>query len=392
MPSTEKEDYYKLLGVERDATLEDIKKAYRKKAVQYHPDKNPGNKEAEAKFKEVSEAYEVLSDPDKRARYDQFGHAGMSGSASGFGGGFGGFGVNLDEALRTFMGAFGGGGRSGSIFDDFFGTDRSQQGVEGDDLRYDIQITFEEAAFGCDKEIKFDTSATCDECQGEGAAKGSAREVCPTCRGAGQVARSQGFFSISQTCTTCGGLGKIIRNPCKRCRGEGRYKKAKKLSFKIPAGVETGSRIRLAGEGGAGAMGGTPGNLYIIIHVLEHEVFERKGNDLYYELPIPFHVATLGGALDVPSLEGKVHLKIPPGTQSGNVFRLKQQGIVDLRGRSRGDIFVRVLVEIPVHLSSRARDLIEQIQKETSLDYYPLTEKFRKKVDKDHSSHKNKWF
>lgn len=399
MSSTEKEDYYQLLGIAKDASKDEIKKAYRKLAFKYHPDKNQGNKEAEVMFKKVAEAYEILSDDQKRARYDQYGHAGVSGGAGGFGGfsGGAGFGVNLDEALRTFMDAFGGGnsGRSSGfgIFDDFFGGNHgTHSGVEGDDLRYDAEISFEEAAFGTTKEVSYSALASCEECHGEGSRKGSSRVSCQTCHGTGQVARSQGFFSISQTCPTCSGYGQVVKDPCTKCQGKGRYKKKKKLSIKIPAGVENGSRMRLNGEGGAGAMGGAAGSLYVFIHVKEHEIFVREDNDLFCEVPVEWSVVVNGGTVHVPTLEGSAQLKIPAGTQPNSMFRLKNQGVVGLKGSSRGDIMVKLIVEIPVNVPKEVSELVSQAEKQLNETHFPKCKAFQKKLEKMNKSKKNKWF
>ena len=351
-----KEDYYELLGVAREATEDDLKKAYRKKAVQYHPDKNPGNKQAEEMFKKVSEAYEVLKDPDKRAAYDRYGHAAFAqGGGPRPGAGQGGF----HDPFDIFREVFSGGG-GGSIFEEFFSGGGSSDGArEGADLRYDIEIALEEAARGVEKEISFRKLAACDHCHGTGAEPGSKRVTCPTCRGAGQVTTSRGFFTVRQVCPTCHGNGTRTEKPCHECRGEGRANKTAKLNVRVPPGVDTGSKLRSVGNGEAGVNGGPAGDLYIVIHVNEHEVFERQGDDLFCEIPIKFTLAALGGTIEVPTLSGKASLKIPAGTQSGTTFRLKARGLPGLRSGQPGDQLVRVHVEVPTHLTADQRKKLE---------------------------------
>ena len=352
-----KEDYYELLGVAREVTEEELKKAYRKKAVQYHPDKNPGNKQAEEMFKKVSEAYEVLKDPEKRAAYDRFGHAAFAqgGGPRPGGGAAGGF----HDPYDIFREVFGGGG-AGSIFEEFFGGGGSSDGAhEGADLRYDIEVTLEDAARGVEKEISFRKLAPCDHCHGTGAEPGSKRITCPSCRGAGQVTTSRGFFTVRQVCPTCHGNGTRVEKPCHECRGEGRINKTAKLNVRVPPGVDTGSKLRSAGNGEAGVNGGPAGDLYIVIHVKEHEVFERQGDDLFCEIPIKFTLAALGGTIEVPTLSGKASLKIPTGTQSGTTFRLKERGLPGLRSGQPGDQLVRVQVEVPTHLTADQRKKLE---------------------------------
>jgi molecular chaperone DnaJ len=372
--------------VDRSASVDEIKKAYRQLALKLHPDRNPGDKVSEEKFKEVSEAYEVLSDTEKRAQYDRFGHVGV-GAGRTAGGGTAGFGIDLEEALRTFMGEFGGGGGGGSIFDDLFGTGRRgrgtrerSHGMDGEDLRYELSITLREAAFGCKKEIAYDRLQQCLECKGAGVEPGSRKEDCPQCGGTGQVHRSQGFFTVSQTCPRCHGSGQFAKNPCKHCRGEGRIRAHRKLSIKIPPGVETGSRLKMSDEGNAGIGGGSQGSLYILVHVEDDEFFERHGNDVLCEVPIPFYVAALGGEVEVPTLDGSAMLKIPSGTQSNKIFRLKGKGIPDIQGYGRGDQLARILVEIPVRLNEEQKSLLKkfaEINSETSL---PLYKSFLEKV------------
>jgi molecular chaperone DnaJ len=354
-----KQDYYELLGVAKGVSEEDLKKAYRKKAVQYHPDKNPGNKEAEEMFKKISHAYEVLKDPEKRAAYDRYGHAAFEGPGAGAGargpGGAGGF----HDPFDIFREVFGGGG--GGVFDEMFGGGGGRDGGrDGADLRYDLEITLEEAARGVEKEITFRKNMVCDRCEGSGAEPGSKRTTCPTCRGAGQIRRSGGIITFTQTCPTCGGAGTKIEKACAQCRGEGRVPKTAKINVRIPAGVDTGSRLRSVGNGEAGVAGGEPGDLYIVLSVRDHELFERQGDDLFCEIPIKFTLATLGGSIEVPTLFGKATLKLPAGTQSGTTFRLRGKGMPSLRNRGdQGDQLVRVHVEVPQSLTSEQRKALE---------------------------------
>jgi molecular chaperone DnaJ len=376
-----KEDYYDLLGVAKGATEEELKKAYRKKAVQFHPDKNPGNKESEEMFKKVSEAYEALKDPDKRAAYDRYGHAAFQGQGARGPAGAGGFHDPYD-IFREVFGQRGGGG-GGGIFDEMFGGGGGGGGGrDGSDLRYDLEITLEEAARGVEKEISFRKLVSCEHCHGSGAEPGSKRVTCPTCRGAGQVRRSGGIIVFTQTCPTCGGSGVKIEKPCSACRGEGRVAKTTKLNVKIPAGVDTGSRLRSAGNGEAPAAGGSPGDLYIVLSVKEHELFERQGDDLFCEIPIKFTLATLGGSIEVPTLTGKASLKIPTGTQSGTTFRLRDRGMPSLRDRGHGDQLVRVHVEVPSSLSSEQRKLLEEFAKVSGDAQEPTSKKFFEKAKK----------
>jgi len=374
-----KEDYYELLGVERSATADELKKAYRKKAVQYHPDKNPGNKAAEEMFKKVSEAYDVLSDPEKRAAYDRYGHAafqqgGMGGGARGGGGGF-------HDPFDIFREVFNQGG-GGGIFDEMFGGGGRDGGRDGADLRYDLEITLEEAARGAEKEISFRKNVSCERCDGTGAEPGSKRVTCPTCRGAGQVRRSGGIITFTQTCPTCGGAGTKIEKPCSACRGEGRVPKTTKLHVRIPPGVDNGSRLRSVGNGEAGLAGGQPGDLYIVLSVREHELFERQDDNLFCEIPIKFTLATLGGTIEVPTLFGKASLKIPAGTQSGTTFRLREKGMPSLRGGRQGDQLVRVHVEVPTSLTSEQRKLLEEFARVSGDANEPTSRSFFEKAKK----------
>ncbi len=382
---TAKRDYYEVLGVGRSAGADEIKKAYRKLAVKYHPDKNPGNVEAEEKFKEATEAYEILSDPQKRQKYDQFGHQAF---APGGGGGFGagGFeGIDLEEALRTFMGAFGGGGggRGGSIFDDFFGggggaaRGSRRDANRGNDLRFDLEIDFEEAVFGSQRDLTFNVMDECKECRGTGAEAGSKRETCPQCKGTGQSITSNGFFHVRQTCSMCGGAGEIIRQPCRTCRGSGRVKNRRTITLKIPAGVETGSRLRVAGKGENGLRGGPPGDLYVVLHVREHELFKRRDEDIFVQVPIPYPVAALGGEIQVPTIHGYAKLKIPPGTESGKVFRLRGRGLKGVGTFGNGDQHVVVMVETPERLSHKQRKALDEYARLLEAQNHPEANKLK---------------
>ena len=357
-----KRDYYKVLDVPKGATEADIKKAYRRLAMKFHPDRNPNDKEAEERFKEAKEAYEVLSDAQQRAIYDQHGHAGIEASRQGGGGGGGGAGFGGqdfgDIFGEVFGDIFGGGGRRGQ---------RSQV-YRGADLRYDLELDLHQAVFGHAAEIDLPKLVECETCHGSGAAKGSSPTTCDTCGGNGQVRITQGFFQLQQTCPRCRGSGKIVKNPCDKCLGQGRVRRSRKLSVKVPAGVATGDRIRLAGEGEAGRNGGPPGDLYVEITVREHPIFERDGEHLSCEVPVSFATAVLGGTVQVPTLEGEVALKIPPETQSGRVFRLRDKGVKPVRGGARGDLFCRVVVETPVKLSAEQRELLRRFDESLRKD------------------------
>lgn len=342
-----KRDYYEVLGVERSAGDDQLKKAYRRLAMKYHPDRNPDDAESIEYFKEVKEAYEVLSDAQKRAAYDQFGHAGVSGAGAG-GGGFGGAGFG--DIFEDIFGDIFGGGR---------GRERNYRGA---DLQYNLDLTLEEAVFGTEVKIRVPTIVTCTVCNGTGARAGTHAENCPTCGGAGQVRIQQGFFSVQQPCPRCHGSGKIIPDPCSECHGEGRVRQTRTLSVNVPAGVDTGDRIRLAGEGEASPQNGSPGDLYVQIRVKEHKIFTREGENLYCEVPIDFVTAALGGELEVPTLGGRARLKIPAETQTNRMFRIRGKGIKPVRGGPEGDLICRVVVETPINLTRAQRDLLTQFQ------------------------------
>ncbi|MDR8522886.1 MULTISPECIES: molecular chaperone DnaJ [Shewanella] len=344
-----KRDYYEVLGVGRDASEREIKKAYKRLAMKFHPDRNPGNKEAEASFKEVKEAYEILTDGDKKAAYDQFGHAGVDPNRGG--GGFGG-GADFGDVFGDVFGDIFGGGRRGG----------QRQAARGSDLRYNLELSLEEAVRGLTKELRIPTLAACDVCDGSGAKKGTTPTTCGTCHGQGQVQMRQGFFAVQQACPTCHGRGKIIKDPCNKCHGEGRVEKSKTLSVKIPAGVDTGDRIRLSGEGEAGEYGAPPGDLYVQVSVREHAIFQRDGNNLYCEVPISFSKAALGGEIEVPTLDGKVNLKIPAETQTGRMFRMRGKGVKSVRSHAVGDLLCKVVMETPVNLNERQKELLREFE------------------------------
>ncbi len=346
-----KRDYYEVLGVQKNATEAEIKKAFKKLAMKHHPDRNPDDETAIDKFKEAKEAYDVLSDAQKRAAYDQFGHAGVDASAAG-GPGAGGFGgANFSDIFGDVFGdIFGGGGRGGS---------RVQRGA---DLRYNLELDLEEAVAGTTVKIRVPTLVACETCGGSGAKKGTHPTTCPTCHGQGQVRMQQGFFSLQQTCPRCHGKGQVISDPCSDCHGHGRVEKQKTLSVKVPAGVDNGDRIRLSGEGEAGEHGGPPGDLYVQIYVREHPIFQRDGSDLFCEVPIGFTTAALGGELDVPTLNGRVKLKVPAESQTGKLFRLRGKGVKSVRGGHVGDLLCRVVVETPVNLDERQKELLREFE------------------------------
>ena len=352
-----KEDYYKILGVERNASEAEIKKAYRRLAMKHHPDRNPDDKTCEAKFKEAKEAYEVLSDAQKRAAYDQFGHAGVdpSAAAAGAGGFYSAGGANFADIFGDVFGdIFGGGGRARG---------GGRQVFRGADLRYSLELSLEDAVRGSDVRIRVPTMESCETCKGSGAKPGTSATTCRTCGGHGQVRMQQGFFSIQQTCPNCHGSGKTISDPCPTCHGAGRVQHTKTLSVKVPAGVDEGDQIRLAGEGEAGEHGGPPGDLYVQIRLKAHALFKREQDDLYCEMPVSFATAVLGGELDVPTLDGRASIKVPPGTQSEKLFRLRGKGVRNVRTGQVGDLYCRVSVETPVNLTPKQKELLEEFER-----------------------------
>lgn len=355
-----KRDYYEILGISPNASSQEIKKAYRRLAVKYHPDKNRDNsKEAEEKFKEVSEAYKILSDGEKRKVYDEYGHAGLQAEVGAGGGGFAGSDV---DPFKIFNEVFGR-GAGGGIFDNFFGgRASSREGQAGSDLHYSLQITFKEAAFGTEKEIQVPRYETCSNCRGSGVEPGSSPQSCPSCGGTGYVALSRGFFSMSRTCTSCHGRGTIIKDPCRECRGAGRVRRTRRVKVKIPAGIDNGSHLRLAEQGEAGLRGGPTGDLYITIRVRPHPIFSREGDTVICEIPISFTQAALGGEIRVPTLNGRARLKVPSGTQTNKIFRLRKMGIPHLRSSGRGDQWVKIIVETPVNLSGEQKQLLKKFE------------------------------
>jgi molecular chaperone DnaJ len=371
-----KRDFYEILGVAKTASEEDIKKAYRKLAMKYHPDRNPDNKEAEEKFKEVKEAYEMLTNPEKREAYDRYGHAGVdpnmgAGGFGGFGGGAGGFG----DAFGDIFGDIFGGGRAGRS--------SGPQVYRGADLRYNLEITLEQAAHGFDTTIRVPSWDKCDTCHGSGAKPGTSPVTCSTCHGHGQVRMQQGFFSIQQTCPKCHGSGKVIPEPCAACGGAGRIKRNKTLEVKIPAGIDDGMRIRSTGNGEPGTNGGPPGDLYVEIHIKPHQVFQREGDDLHCTMPISFTKAALGGEIEVPTLSGKVSFTVPEGTQTGKTFRLKGKGIKGVRSGYTGDLFCHVVVETPVKLTEKQKDILrefDRLTKEGGAKHSPQSKGWMDKV------------
>jgi len=359
-----KRDYYEVLGVTRTATEQEIKSSYRKLALKFHPDRNPGDKSAEEQFKEAAEAYSVLADTDKRHMYDRFGHAGLGGAATG------GFDPSVFTGFEDILGGL------GDIFGfgDVFGGGRRRGGPQrGADLRYDLEISFEEAAKGTEAAIQIPRQETCETCNGSGAAPGSSPSTCPQCHGRGQLRYQQGFFTVARTCGQCRGSGSIITKPCATCRGVGRVQQEKKLSVRIPAGIATGQRLRLSSEGEAGPGGGPPGDLYVVIHVQEHPFFQRDGNDLYCEIPINFTTLVLGGEILIPTLDGKDPFSIPAGTQTGTTFRVRGQGMPDVSGRGRGDLLVTVKVATPKKLTKDQKKLLEQLAETLPKEHFEPT-------------------
>ena len=367
-----KRDYYEVLGVNKGCDADDLKKAYRKLAMKYHPDRNSGDRNAEVKFKEAKEAYEVLNDPQKRQVYDQFGHQGIDQQSGGFSGGSAGFGGGFADAFSDIFGdIFGGSQSSGS------------NSHRGSDLKYNMEISLEDCFRGVEKKIRVPSLQACDSCKGSGAKAGSRPITCNTCNGQGQVRMSQGFFSVSQTCPKCRGNGKIISNPCSPCNGQGRVQKNRTLSIKIPKGVDTGDRIRLNGEGEAGTNGGTSGDLYVEVNVADHDIFTRDGQNLHCELPISISKAALGGEIEVPTLDSTAKLKIPKETQTGKTFRLRGKGLNSVRGSSIGDLMCHVLVETPVNLTARQKEILEELEVINSKDkkrHSPKSETWMDKV------------
>lgn len=370
-----KRDYYEVLGVQRDATKDDIKRAYRKMAIQYHPDKNPGDKAAEEKFKEATEAYEVLGDDQKRQAYDQFGFAGVEGMG-------GGGQQDYSTVFRDFEDIFSGFGDFSSIFGSIFGNSggygnerHSDRPRKGANLRYDIELPFEKAVYGTSVEIAYSRDDTCKSCGGTGSSDGSGRKVCPTCKGSGQVRRSSGFFSISQPCPTCRGEGTVIENPCRECSGSGIIKKKQKIKVTIPPGVDDGKRVTIPGQGDVGPYGGPPGDLYVFIHVRNHEYFERHEQDLYCAVKIDMVTAALGGEVVIKTLDNKkIKLSIPAGTQHGKLLRIREEGVPSQSGR-KGDLYIKILVQVPTRLSRKSKELLEQIRATDGENLEPETVK-----------------
>ena len=371
-----KRDYYEILGCSKTASESELKKAFRSKAKELHPDRNSGNSAATEKFKKVNEAYDILKDPEKRAAYDRYGHAAFDGS---MGGGFSGGGSSNGDFASAFSDVF------EDLFGDFMGggnsrSNSSQRANRGADLRYNMQISLKHAFSGKKTNIDVPTSVSCDTCKGTGAQSGAAPTSCPTCSGIGKVRAQQGFFTVERTCPTCAGKGQIIKNPCRLCNGQGRVDKSKKLSVNIPPGVETGTRIRLAGEGEAGIRGGQPGDLYIFIEVEKHSIFEREGNDLFCRIPITMTTAALGGDLEAPTLDGgKTRVKIPQGSQNNKQLRLKGKGMPSIRGSSKGDLYIEILVETPVNLNAEQIQLLKQFEN-SCRDNNPANKDFFSKV------------
>ena len=369
MATQAKRDYYEILGVERSASDQEIKSSYRKLAMQHHPDRNPGNPQAEEKFKEASEAYSVLIDSEKRARYDQFGHAGLGN------GGFGGFDPS---AFTDFSDIF------GDLFSDFFGvnvgTGRRNRAQKGGDARADLNLTFEEAAFGKKTEVKVRRYESCEQCHGSGAAAGKGPVTCSTCGGRGQVRYQQGFFSVARSCPNCGGMGRVITDPCTKCKGQGRQVRERTVEVNVPAGVEDGTRMRYQEQGDAGVNGGPAGDLYVVLHVKAHPFFEREGKDLFCSVPVSFAQAALGAEITIPTLDGEYKLKIPEGTQSGTVLRVRGKGVPSIRGGGKGDLHVQVRVQTPSKLTKRQRELLAELGGTSAVDNKPEPRSLFEKV------------
>jgi len=371
-------DYYEVLGVSREASADEIKKSYRKLAMKHHPDRNPGDHEAEEKFKGLGEAYEVLGDEEKRAAYDRYGHAAFKAGGSGGGGGFGsgGFHDPMDIFSQVFGGAFGGG------FEDFFGGGRRQRSgrQRGSDLRYDLEISLEEAAFGAEKELEIERFVGCENCSSSGSRGGGGSKACSTCGGRGVVGQRAGIFIQQSTCPECRGAGEVISDPCSACHGDGRLQKDSRITIRIPAGVDDGTRLRSSGNGDAGVRGGTGGDLYVFLHVKEHDVFERDGDDLHCEVPLPFSVAALGGELKVPTLEGRSSIRVPAGTQGGTVFRLRDRGVKDISSKRKGYLHVHVQVEVPTKLNSEQQEKLREFSDSIGDHNSPMHESFLEKA------------
>lgn len=376
-------NFYEILGLSKEATPEEIKKAYRKKAVQFHPDKNPGDADAEARFKEISEAYQVLSDPKKREIYDRYGEDALKGAGAAGPGGMHGY-ASMEEALRTFMDAFGGGGGGESIFDSLFGGGGRQAGNgyarQGASKKANIHISFEEAAKGVEKELAIAVYENCSNCRGSGAASPKGVKQCPRCGGAGQVFQSRGFFSMSTTCSQCHGEGKIIIDPCKECGGQGKIKEKRRVKVHIPAGVDTGMRLKMTGYGDAGEGGGPAGDLFVFIQVEPHAIFERHGDDLQLELPISFSEAALGCKKEIPTITGSCRITIPEGTQSGKILRVRGEGFPNVHGKGKGDLLVGITVETPVNLTEKQKELLQQFSELEGVHNQPRKGGFMEKI------------
>lgn len=364
--------YYEVLQVTRTVEFEEIKRSYRKLAVKHHPDKNPGDPTAEERFRELAEAYDILSDPEKRAAYDRYGHAAFQGGMGGGGG--------MHDPFDLFREMFGAAGGGGGIFDHFFGGGGGGDNGRGSDLRYDLQITLEEAFAGCEKEIELRKLDACGTCGGTGAAKGAKVSTCSLCKGRGQVVASRGFFQVAQPCPQCRGEGRTIDKPCRDCRGEGRGEKTSRIKLTIPAGIDEGSRLRSSGGGEAGVRGGGKGDLYVVIHLKEHPVFSREGTDLHCTVPIPFVTAALGGEIEVPSLAGPVKMKVPAGTQGGSDFRLKGHGMPRLQSVAKGDLHVRLEVEVPTRLDENQRKALGQFAELCGDHNTPIHRSFTERI------------
>ena len=385
----EKRDYYEVLGVSKTASADEIKSAYRKLAMKWHPDRNPDNPDAKNKFAEISEAYEVLSSPEKRENYDRFGHQGVNFGPGGFN-----FGRDFthfhDVDLNDILSGLFGGGGGGFSFGDMFGGGRRREvdpnaPERGDDMTMQLEIDFEEAIFGSERTLELKLPEQCPECHGTGAAKGAKRITCPTCQGRGQIVGGHSFFQVRQTCPKCGGTGSVVEKPCSKCRGEGQVRTPRKLSLRIPPGVDTGSRLRLSGKGGGGLRGGENGDLYVILRVRDSEIFEREGMDLAVDVPISPILAALGGTVDVPTPEGSAEVKLSPGTPNGKVLRLRGKGAPSLRGGSSGDLLARIVIETPMRLSGDQRDLLDKVAKSFKKDNFPEQQDFAARLKKFYS-------